>query len=338
MFLMTNSFCINKKSFLPIAIFLLIIFFSAIYKINSKNLTYKTQASSPKIYGGQPADPGEWPFTVALYDKRIYNKNFLDRNSNTYKIGTLKDAQFCTGLLINNRYVLTAAHCLYEQIADPTEFAIYKKRVVKDFGVAVGFHDINTREIITSRDLKQALVEAKNYLIYEGYNYGFKYRDSIPFVEFNKMTDTQQNNDLAYIKIDPLDKSLSFETISLTKDQRLITPGSYAQLVGWGSETGLPDVLYEGINKIYSNTYQEDNRITHRLILFETAMPLSGDSGGPLLGYSNGKWYVVGLAAQVDQSISQSYYTNLVELYPWVNLVTNVKENQGSFIGKPPEW
>ena len=222
MFLMTNSFCINKKSFLPIAIFLLIIFFSAIYKINSKNLTYKTQASSPKIYGGQPADPGEWPFTVALYDKRIYNKNFLDRNSNTYKIGTLKDAQFCTGLLINNRYVLTAAHCLYEQIADPTEFAIYKKRVVKDFGVAVGFHDINTREIITSRDLKQALVEAKNYLIYEGYNYGFKYRDSIPFVEFNKMTDTQQNNDLAYIKIDPLDKSLSFETISLTKDQRLI--------------------------------------------------------------------------------------------------------------------
>jgi trypsin len=50
-----------------------------------------------EIVDGKPAQPGRWPFTVALLDKGT---------SDNY------NAQFCGGALIDNQHVLTAAHCV----------------------------------------------------------------------------------------------------------------------------------------------------------------------------------------------------------------------------------
>jgi secreted trypsin-like serine protease len=47
-----------------------------------------------RIAGGQPADPKEWPWMAALLRE-----------------GTI---QYCGGVLITDRHVLTAAHCVYE--------------------------------------------------------------------------------------------------------------------------------------------------------------------------------------------------------------------------------
>lgn len=46
----------------------------------------------PKITGGRPADPGEWPWMAALRRKRSENS-------------------YCGAVLITDRHVLTAAHC-----------------------------------------------------------------------------------------------------------------------------------------------------------------------------------------------------------------------------------
>lgn len=48
--------------------------------------------SQPKVVGGQPADPREWPWMVAL----------IRHDADHY----------CGGVLITDRHVLTAAHCL----------------------------------------------------------------------------------------------------------------------------------------------------------------------------------------------------------------------------------
>lgn len=52
-----------------------------------------TTKTKIRIAGGQPADPKEWPWMAALLRQ-----------------GAI---QYCGGVLITDRHVLTAAHCVY---------------------------------------------------------------------------------------------------------------------------------------------------------------------------------------------------------------------------------
>jgi len=70
--------------------------------------------TSPEIVGGRPADPGEWPWQVALV--------FSDSDS-------LYDGLNCGGSLIAREWVLTAAHC-------------FDLRTAEDYDVAAGVHDL----------------------------------------------------------------------------------------------------------------------------------------------------------------------------------------------------
>lgn len=77
----------------------------------------------PKITGGRPADPGEWPWMAAL----------LTRGP---------DKAFCGGVLITDRHVLTAAHCtkkykrdeLYVRLGE-YDFKRYEETRARDFQV-----------------------------------------------------------------------------------------------------------------------------------------------------------------------------------------------------------
>lgn len=52
-----------------------------------------TTRMKTRIAGGQPADPKEWPWMAALLRQGV--------------------VQYCGGVLITDRHILTAAHCVY---------------------------------------------------------------------------------------------------------------------------------------------------------------------------------------------------------------------------------
>ncbi|CAN9509444.1 unnamed protein product [Ophioblennius macclurei] len=70
---------------------------------DSQDLNCGVAANNVRIVGGQEAQPGSWPWQVALYISDSFN---------------------CGGTLISDRWVLTAAHCLTADQLDVVEVVL----------------------------------------------------------------------------------------------------------------------------------------------------------------------------------------------------------------------
>jgi len=74
---------------------------------------------APRIIGGQRAAEAAWPSAVALV--RVSNQSLFQR-------------QFCAANLINSRWAVTAAHCLFDNFGTPIDPSTVR--------VALGFNDL----------------------------------------------------------------------------------------------------------------------------------------------------------------------------------------------------
>lgn len=139
-------------------------------------------AAAPQIVGGEKAAPGEFPWQVALLDSSI---------NNTF------NAQFCGGALIDERWVVTAAHCVFDGRVEPP-----------------GAVDI----LVGTTSLKSGgiRIDLDTIVVHPRYN------------------ERTSENDIALLRlVEPVDVE-TLPVVTLGEETALTSAGTLATAIGWG--------------------------------------------------------------------------------------------------------
>lgn len=278
---------------------LLVCFTHAAFAADSKSIPFVPIAESPKILGGVEAAPGAWPWIAAIL--------WSDEQDTYY-------AQYCSGVLIDKTWVLTAAHCVQGMSS-------------QDIEVAVGAYDLTA--------FTGSRTPVKSIKIHPQYNSTF-YND-IALIELSNPS---------YTPTIPL---FSGQSKDDTPPSLL---GSVVTVLGWGLAdtattwyypTKLRQVNLPVVADSYCNDIYTDQVIPSQFCAgyYEGKDACDGDSGGPAVLQVDGKWVHAGI---VSTGVScESYngcygkYTRTSEYIQFIKLyVPNVTTTRNPVVRISP--
>ncbi|XP_078035087.1 proclotting enzyme [Augochlora pura] len=232
-----------------------------------------------RIVGGHNVEPGEWPWMAALFNA---------------------GRQFCGGSLIDDKHILTAAHCVANM--NPWDVA--------RLTVRLGDHNIKT-----NTEIRHIERRVKRVVRHRGFNLRTLY------------------NDVALLTLsEPVAFSEQIRPICLPSGSQLYS-GKTATVIGWGSlrESGpQPAVLQEVSIPIWSNgecklkygAAAPGGIVDSFLCAGRAAKDsCSGDSGGPLM-VNDGRWTQVGVVSWGIGCGKGQYpgvYTRVTHFLPWIH-------------------
>ncbi|XP_073957733.1 CLIP and Tryp_SPc domain-containing lethal (2) k05911 [Choristoneura fumiferana] len=232
-----------------------------------------------RIVGGHTAELNEWPWIVALFNG---------------------GRQFCGGSLIDDRHVLSAAHC----VAHMTSWDVAR------LTARIADHNIHTNAETQHMERK-----IKRVVRHRGFDMRTLY------------------NDIAILTLDqPVPFTRNSRPICLPSGGRAYS-GLVATVIGWGSlrEGGTqPAELQEVSIPIWTNNdcrlkygaAAPGGIVEHMLCAGKASMDsCSGDSGGPLMVNEGGRWTQVGVVSWGIGCGKGQYpgvYTRVTAFLPWI--------------------
>ncbi|GHG90876.1 hypothetical protein GCM10012319_51240 [Comamonas sp. KCTC 72670] len=228
----------------------------------------------------------------------------------------LKDAQgraFCSGSILDERWILTAAHCLYDDDGN------YELPYL----------------VVAGRTHQSETSQGQARLVY----------DAIPYPAYSPL---RKDKDVALLYLTtPLDFSTpTVKPISIATDvdesSRVMAPGVVARAAGWGrvSDGGIfSDTLRAADLIIQSNSaaqaaYTHDIITTDQLAAASLGKGIcSGDSGGPLTVPYGDSRVLVGVtswAAGCGDSRYPSMFARVSWFEPWITATTRILSPEGT--------
>ncbi|KAK1332751.1 hypothetical protein QTO34_007434 [Cnephaeus nilssonii] len=211
-----------------------------------------------RIVGGRPAAEGQWPWQVSLQ---------------------VEDQHVCGGSLIANRWVMTAAHCIYGHL---------------DYTVKVGGLHVYHAS-------KQAVkVPVRDIVVHQDYN-------SFGTIE----------NDIALILLEfPVNYSTYIQPVCFPEKTFMVQTDTDCWVTGWGKlrekdpKEAAPELLQEAEQKIIRHEKCNEifkKKLGTRLDVVREGCVCAfndlgkdscqGDSGGPLVCEFNNTWIQVGIVS-----------------------------------------
>ncbi|XP_011693284.1 PREDICTED: proclotting enzyme-like [Wasmannia auropunctata] len=236
-------------------------------------MTTKTKI---RIAGGQPADPKEWPWMAALLRQ-----------------GAI---QYCGGVLITDRHVLTAAHCVYR-------FKLH------DITVRLGEYDFTTSE--ETRALDFMVTEIR---IHRDFKLS-TYEHDIAIIKIHRPT--VFNSYIWPICLPPIQQSF--------ENKNAIVTGWGTQYYGGPASTVLLEAavpVWPQERCVRSFTQQISNTTMCAGAYEGGRDACQGDSGGPLLHQlANGRWVNIGIVSWGIRCGEPGYpgiYTRVSSYLDWI--------------------
>ena len=251
---------------------------------------------APRIIGGQRAAEAAWPSAVALV--RVSNQSLFQR-------------QFCAANLINSRWAVTAAHCLFDNFGTPIDPSTVR--------VALGFNDLAEESDATEVIISSLFIHPE----YD--NSDASAPHDIALIEL------AQNTDQPFMRL-------------FDGDVRELA-GDAAIVVGWGvvdfsnpAQPLFPSELNQVSVPVVSNAVCNEPQSYNGLIGegqvcagFREGGRDSclGDSGGPLMISQNGEFRQAGVVSFGRGCAQPNFYGvySRVSFYnTWISEITGISD------------
>jgi secreted trypsin-like serine protease len=234
-------------------------------------------APADAIVGGDAAPPGRWPWMAAILDSSVTDAGM---------------AQYCGGVVIGQRRILTAAHCVVDQSSEDIDVLVGRTRLSEKEGRRIAVQSIS---------------------VYPGYVDG-----------------TRRGLDAAVLTL-RANAGVAPLALALPTQTAAWAAGTPAWAIGWGQinagrspagnhyyadrlrELQLPVQSDAACENVYGIGFPNFPYRPAWLLCAGTGAggsgPCFGDSGGPLVVGTPGGWLDVGIVNGGDACAAAGYYT-----------------------------